>query len=374
MNYGENEISQSLIKLGHSVVIVTGNRYFPFPNYSDTVGKILGSRIQPVGKSTVKGVTILREKVIAEFAARALFFGIQKNISDFNPDIILVSGTCTPVAVQAAYFKPQRTRLICVDSHLPSELKQGNQLLKSLFYFIFRTFFASLVSQRTDKFIAVQEATSEVIQETYGIAKLPVVISHGTDMDLFKYSQSERKKVRKKLRIPQNAFVIITTGKIIPAKGVDLLFEAVKLLLKVHSDIYLLVVGDGPIEYKKKCLRVIPVLKRLKIHMVGFQLQKSLPKFYSSADIAVWPLQESLAMNDAISCGIPVIANDNIGVKERFSNGNALLYKQGNVIDLVEKIEYLYEDRDLRMKMGKRGRALVERKMSWKRKAKKYIQ
>jgi glycosyltransferase involved in cell wall biosynthesis len=78
-------------------------------------------------------------------------------------------------------------------------------------------------------------------------------------------------------------------------------------------------------------------------------------------------------MNDAISCSLPVIANDKIGVKERFSRGNALLYRQGNINDLVKKIQILYKDPVQRKKMGNNGRELVVEKMSWLQKAMEYI-
>lgn len=374
MNYGENEISQALIKLGHSVTIVTGDKYFPFPNYEDTVGKLLGSREQKVGKRKEKGVTVIREKIIIEFAARAFFGGVKERISQVKPDLILVSGTSTPVAVQAALFKPNNTRLILIDSHLPSELRSGNTLFKDIFYFTFRTFFASLISKRADKIIAVQEGTVQVIKQAYGIEKIPVIISHGTDMELFKFNKNERKNMRKKLGLKELDFVIITTGKIIPAKGVELLFQACQTLFKKHSTIHLLVIGDGPDEYKQKCLRFIPESKKKHVHLEGIQRQNTLPAYYSAADVAVWPLQESLAMNDAISCGLPIIANDKIGVKERFSNKNAFLYEQGNVTDLVKKIEYVFLHPTEGKKMGERGRKLVEQKMSWSQKAKEYIQ
>jgi hypothetical protein len=137
MNYGENEISANLIKLGHKVFVLTGDRYFPFPNYEQTVGSLLGSRIQKVGRSKNGKLLIQRNKVYLEFAARSLFFGIRESIAQYKPDILLVSGTSTPAAVQASIYKPKNSRLILVDSHLPSELSQGNQLPKKLFYLIF---------------------------------------------------------------------------------------------------------------------------------------------------------------------------------------------------------------------------------------------
>ncbi len=373
MHYGENEISQALKAQGHTIKIITGDKYFPFPDYKDTVGKLLGSRQQQIGQSTFHGIPLSRHKIWLEFAARTLFFGVKESIAEFQPNVILVSGLSTPVAIQAALFKPKNARLIFIDSHLPSELTQGNQFFKQIFYGVFRMFLAPLISKKADKIIAAQEATAEVISDTYGIKNPVTVISHGTDANLFQFSSTSRKTLRKKLQIPEKAFVAITTGKIIPAKGIDLLFQAVGRLLQKHPEVYLLVVGDGPADYLKQCWQWIPKGQRDKVQVVGFKPQESLPAYYSVADVAVWPLQESLAMTDAMSCGLPLIVNDQIGVKERLSNRNALQYRQGDVLDLLAKIEYLLTHPIERQAMGWRGRELVEKKMTWQQKAEAYL-
>jgi glycosyltransferase involved in cell wall biosynthesis len=374
MNYGENAISQALQAQGHIVKIVTGDKYFPFPDYQDTVEKLLGPRQQKVGESLAKGVPVSRHKIWLEFAARALFFGVKSSITEFQPDVILVSGLSTPVAVQAALFKPKAARLIFIDSHLPSELTQGNQFFKQIFYGVFRTCFAPLISQKADKIIAAQEATVEVITQTYGVTHSVTVISHGTDAELFRFKAASRKQVRQQLAIPANAYVIISTGKIIPTKGVSLLFEAISQLLPQFPELHLLIVGDGPAAYLAECWGWIPKAYRKNIHLVGFQPQECLPAYYAAADVAVWPLQESLAMNDALSCGLPIIVNDQVGVKERLSNHNALTYHLGEVADLTSKIEYLLTHPTERRAMGQRGRELVEKKMTWQQKAQAYLE
>lgn len=373
MNYGENEISRELRTLGHQVTILTGDRFFPFPSYEDTVGKILGPRQQKVGKTTYNTISLIRNKIHFELAARAFFSGVKKGIEELQPDVLLVFGVSTPVAFQAAWFKPKLARLILVDSHLPSELKRGNQFFKYFFYLTFRTLFAPLISRQADKIIAVQEATAELITTTYDIDKQITVISHGTDQNLFKFSDKKRQTIRKKLSIPDTAFTVIYTGKVIEAKGVLLLFQALRQLWDKKYKIELIVVGDGPQQYLQACQNEVPTEYRKFIHWQGWQPQTALPSFYSAADVAVWPLQESLAMNDAASCQLAFIANDQIGVKERLSNNNALTYKQGNVVDLANKIEYLYKNKKLCKEMGQRGRELVEKKMSWRQKAQKYL-
>ena len=241
-----------------------------------------------------------------------------------------------------------------------------------IFYFLFRFFFASLVANNTDQFIALQDKTQEIIKHTYGIKSKNIkIIPNGTDIDLFKFNLIARNKIRHQFKIKKKDFVIIYTGKIIKEKGIDILFKAFNFLNK--KNIYLLLVGDGPSDYKNFCLKLVNLKLHGNIIWAGWQKQETLPAYYSAADVAVWPLQESLAMNDAASCGLPFIANHELGDKTRVSEHNALLYKKGSYLDLAQKITYLLKNYKIRSMMGRRGRRLAEEKLSWYQIAQAYL-
>ncbi len=383
IGYAKVQVATRLKAAGHQVKVVTSERYFPFHDYDDTAGKLLGKRIQPVGVRREEGVEVSRKRTIIEFAARALFLGLNKEVNNFHPDIVIVFSIATPTAIQAAFLKrfaptQHRFSLVLVDSHLPSELAHGSQLFKYIFYGTFRMFFAPLISRQADKVIALQDGTKQVISDIYGLKNLkaPItLVDNGTDTEVFYFQPSLRQKIRKKLSIPEDAFVVIYTGKIVSTKGVNLLCQALKLLEKKKIYVWCLMVGDGPQEYRSECERhLIHASLKERVLWLGFQAQQDLPGFYSVADVAVWPLQETLAMNDAAACQLPFIANDSLGAKTRISNRNALLYRQNDVKDLSKKIEFLYRNPDERKAMGKRGRQLAEKKLSWNSLALQFIE
>lgn len=373
MHYGENEVSRSLVEDGHQVTILTGDRYFPFPNYDESVKELIGERVVGVGTKRIKKVKVIRKKVWCEFAARTVFFGVKETILREKPDQILVFGASTPAAIQTAWLAPKNVSCTFIDSHLLSELERENGFTKKLFYFLFRLLFSNLISNRADKIVAAQEGTVDVIRQYYGIKKPVTVVSHGTDTKLFQFNQLKRSELRKQLHIKKTHFVVIYTGKIIPAKGVHLLVSACNSLREKIPTLHLILVGSGPKEYLDECNAQISENFKDNAHFVGVKKQEELPSYYSSADLAVWPLQESLAMVDAMSCGLPLIVNDQIGVKERFSNKNTLFYRSGSVGSLAKKIFFLYHNSTERRKMGKRSSALVKEKLSWSKKALEYL-
>lgn len=375
LGYSEKHIVEQLVKQGHQVQVLTSNRYFPFPDYSASAGKILGPRILKAGSITKNGVKIIRQPVQFEIFARAIFTGHQEVLQSFKPDVVIVNKVAGFHSVRLAQLKSQfGYKLVSYDSHLPSEFYRENVGIKRLIYGSYAKLFGGILNSKVDKFVAVQEGTIEIMKDFYGVKKNIEYIPLGTDIDQFRFDKKQRLLLRTKYRIKNKDFVIIYTGKIVEAKGVDLLFKAFGELIKLHSDIKLVLIGDGVADYKQKCLSLVPIQNHNSIIFAGFQKNDDLYKFYSMSDVGVWPLQESTAMNDAAACSLVFIANDQIGTKTRVSMNNALLYKKDNVDDLTKKIEYLYSHADERKQMGQRGRQLVEAKLSWAKIAQQYIQ
>jgi glycosyltransferase involved in cell wall biosynthesis len=377
IGYAKTQLAQNLKAMGHKVLVVTSNRYFPFPDYESTVAAILGPRKRVAKMYTEAGITVKRKSAVFELFSRCIFFGIGREIDRFKPDLVIVYGIVSPTAILTTVHlnkeKNKRIPLVLADSHLPSELAQGPQLAKKILYWVFRMTYASLISKRARKIVAAQEGTTHVMYQTYGIHKPTEVISNGTDLGLFYFDKSSRKEIRKKYSIPINDFVIVYSGKIIPTKGIDILIKAFSILNKKYPNTWCLLVGDGSKEYKEAILQSISSNTRKNIIVTGMLSPQDLRHYYSAADVGVWPLQESLAMIDAAACKLPIIANDKMQAQQRLGNNNGLLYKQRNFRDLAHKLELLLKDPKKRQQMGLRGYSLVKKKFSWRQIAQQYI-
>lgn len=374
IGYAESKLAEQLTAQGHTVEVVTSNYYFPFPDFSSSVSSVLPSRSVKPGRKRLNGYWINRKKQLFEIFARSLFFGVSDDLTRFQPNIVLAFGVTAPITLQLAQLKKDyKYKLFAIDSHLPSELESGNRFVKHVFYYFFRQVFSNFLNKNLDRVIALQEATKGIIKNVYGISKSVQLIPHGSDLNEFNFDKKARTKIRLANNWNEQDFVIIYTGKVIPSKGIELLFKAFNSLLNGGYKVRLLIVGDGSREYTDECLSFLEVKYHQNVRWQGFIKQSLLYKYYSAADVAVWPLQESLAMNDAAACMLPFIANDQIGATLRVSNKNALLYTQGDSNDLATKIEYLYKHSSARKKMGQRGRELIEQKLSWQKLATRFI-
>ncbi len=374
IGYNEYYLPSEWSKLGHEVTILTSDHYYPFPNYADTAGKLLGSRRQKPGTFKQDKITVIKQPMQFEIFTRAVFGGHESVINKIRPDIVIVNKSSSYNSFQAARLKSKyQYKLITYDAHLMSGYNAvGNIAFKDFVYWLYRLIVSRYMNNRVDKYIAVQEGTVDVMTNLYG--QSPVLhIPLGTDPDRFRYDGTARRIIRKKYQIPMSASVGIYTGKIIPTKGVSILYEAFGRLAKNNPKLHLLIVGSGGDDYIKQCESLVDTVYLNRIHLIGFKETKELYKFYSASDFGIWPLEESTSMNDAAACEIPFIANNEVGVKQRFKNNNALKYLRGDSSDLADKMQFLINNPKESKNMGKRGRNLILSELSWNMIANKYL-
>ena len=66
----------------------------------------------------------------------------------------------------------------------------------------------------------------------------------------------------------------------------------------------------------------------------------------------------SLNVNEAISFKLPIIVSESAGCASELVKGNGMTYKAGDIEDLKRKLEYLINNRDVRINLSKRNNTL----------------
>ena len=104
--------------------------------------------------------------------------------------------------------------------------------------------------------------------------------------------------------------------------------------------VVIVVVADFSGDYEKE---VKSVLDNSENRVIYYPVQKytDLPKFYQTADVAVFPKQCSMSFYDAQSCGVPVISEKGNVNEDRNSHGNGLCFECGNAVDFKDKLEQI---------------------------------
>jgi len=192
----------------------------------------------------------------------------------------------------------------------------------------------------------------------YGARKM-VVVSQGVDIGLFKPMRTKK------------VYDLIFIGRISKEKNLPMLFKAFRELKKEIPSIKLCVVGDGP---EKECLE--REYGGEGIHFSGYVEHSELPEYYNKSKIFILTsVSEGLptVIMEAMACGVPVIATDVGGVTELVKDGvTGFVVKPNDYIGLKEKIKYLLENEDMRVRMGNKAVQFIRREHSIEAIAGKY--
>ncbi len=199
----------------------------------------------------------------------------------------------------------------------------------------------------------------EYIKENLTKREIDIIYNgsiNGVDIDYFKdsFSKAQKEKIRDKLGIKREDFVLLFVGRVVRDKGIDELIEAFEILNSKFQNLKLLIVGEyeehlNPL--KSKTIKTVQSNKN--IIQVGFQ--KDIRDFLAISNLFILPsYREGLpnSLLEAGSFGLPLVASNINGCNEVVIDGeNGLLVEPKSIDDLIEKITTLIEDRKLYNKL-----------------------
>lgn len=158
-------------------------------------------------------------------------------------------------------------------------------------------------------------------------------------------------------------FKILFVGNVSIRKGCLYLLDAFARLERPGKE--LLFVGHVSEDIKPLLQRAISP----GVTFVGSVPNADLPRIYSSAHVMVLPsIEEGLAMvmGEALACGCPVIASENTGAANLFSDGSeGFIVAPRDTDALVERLQELGDDETLRQQMASNAIRRVEAIGGW---------
>jgi 1,4-alpha-glucan branching enzyme len=192
-----------------------------------------------------------------------------------------------------------------------------------------------LAINSSDIIICVSNFVSEEIQKQYQINPHKIRIIHNG------LPPKERNQ-----KLDRNFFLLFV-GRLVIEKGLLVLLESMRHILKHHPNLRLVIVGDGPLEYVlRKRIRQYGIHHRVKL--LGFISRNELEDYYEKAFALICPsLYEpfGLTILEAMRSNLPVIASNVGGIKEIITHEKSgLLFEQGDTKDLAQKVLSIIED------------------------------
>lgn len=205
------------------------------------------------------------------------------------------------------------------------------------------------LARRTELLFCVSDSCAEELAEL-GIAPrtrlivVPPAVAVAPPMD--------RETVRRRLGVPQDAWLAAVIGRLVPIKRVDRFVAAVALLPGCRGHVY----GSGPLQR-----RLVQQARGIAVEWLGPAVDA--PQRLSGYDVLVLPGRREglpLVAVEAFAAGVPVVGFEVPGVRDVIGIGGGLLVPEAaGAAGLAAAMRRLREDAALRAECIRRGRAAL---------------
>lgn len=333
--YQENILPAKHIELGLDTYVVSFDKSIPEGRgyVNDDGVKVT---LLPINKSRCADIHYL-----SSFTDRTK--GLYAYLDKISPDIIFMHGLqAIDSLIVYRWCRNNRKVRLYVDQHADYYNSPITRFTTRMYYKIVYGYIAKKLSRYAIKFWGVTPWRVDYLQKVYRVRpeKTDLLVMGG-DEKLVDWNN--RKNIREALRlkygIPDDAFLVVTGGKIDKAKNIHLLVEAVSRLKE--NNVFLLVFGSLTEDMEEYCS---PMFKD-NIQYIGWLDSKDVYPYFLSADLAVFPGTHSVLWEQAMSCGIPGIFKDWDGGFDHIDcGGNALLLKEISADALEYEINSLAND------------------------------
>lgn len=284
-------------------------------------------------------------------------------------------------------MSPLSTRFLGI----PSVLEVNSPFIEEAFpegsfSFRSRNFFRRLGFDNATAIVVQTRLLKKII---FNHTKTPIhVIPNGADPELFSPAAGTGHLAK---NLGLGAETIGFAGAFHPWHGAIDLVQAFSLLAPLHPDAKLLMMGGGGGDLEK-CRRLASEMGlERRVVFTGKVPYAELPAHLNLCTVLAAPFSPSkdtqrravfekyglwwcpLKLFEYMAMGKPVVSAD-VGVIPEYLDGAGLLYPEGDVPALADRLSSLLSDPQLRGELGSAGRKRVEDKYNWKEVARQTLE
>lgn len=331
-------------KFGYDVtVITTENNSIIYENkplffYFNSKIKIIDLRINYID---VLSCSFIKNKIKINLLKSNHLKRLNTIVNEIKPDILISLGDVDRNITYKSNYKCKKI----LEHHVSKKCFTG-ELTKNNFLdklkIKYREYREKSYITKYDKFLVLTEED----KQAWGDERIKVV-NNPLPFDSEEVSNCKNKK-------------IISIGRLDEQKGFDILIDVWKKVNAKHPDWILEIYGEGSL--RKKLQEKIDLLN-LEDSLILKGNEKNIQSKYLENSIYVMSSRYEgfgMVLIEAMSCGLPLISFDcPCGPKDIIKDGeNGFLVEFGNIEEMAEKINYLIENEEKRIEMGKKSKEL----------------
>jgi len=289
-------------------------------------------------------------------------------ISAERPDVVLVRYNLLNFSVALVAKIKKIPFVLEVNAPMAFEDRQFNKKQLSLPFF--PEWVERLNLKLADRVYTVSNALRNYYVEQGVDPDKVTVVPNGVDMERF-HPDVDGMKIKRKYKFEKD-IVLGFTGSFHYWHGLECFEQFIRELQAKYENVSLLLVGDGPLKsdleetFSKESYRD-------KVVFTGYIEHRLMPEYIAAMDIVLAPYPEMdffyfspLKLFEYMAAGKAIVASAVGQIAEIVQDGHdGMLYKTGNIEQLVEKISKLVEDEALRKNIGNNARKKAQRDYSW---------
>jgi glycosyltransferase involved in cell wall biosynthesis len=218
-----------------------------------------------------------------------------------------------------------------------------------------RKYINPILSFFTDKITAISNATAKAVVDFEYMPKHKVkVVYNGLKLNVDELKQTHTvESLRDFLKVPKSAFIFGTIARLDPIKNHIMLIRAFAELCKNHNNLYLVIIGDGPMMNELRML-IADLNIENNIVLTGFIVEPQ--KYLLVMDVFLLPSFSegtSMTLLEAMACGIAPIVTNVGGNPEIVENDvSGLIVENDDQSGLESAMLKLLIDKDVRLKLS----------------------
>ncbi|KOA20578.1 putative glycosyl transferase [Clostridium homopropionicum DSM 5847] len=289
-SYRENYYAKLLEEYGHQVKVITSDIYYPFSNLTKQ-----------------RRLNLVREEVSDKFVERRehkfllkdmVYFSFKDVFDTFRPDIVhLMEGRQL-----ISYFASEEAK----KKNIPVIYEHEQRTDFGSFLGVIRNKIINrhLIKNTARNSTGIRTVSRESLEYLSNIIstdnKIVEVATLGYNDKIFKMNNSCRNKVRNELSVKADEFLIITSGKFLGNKKLNLLVKSFLSAKANNSKMRMIIVGeineDISIYLDNSDIIIIPQLVN----------ENRLNELFNAADLAIWT-RYTISYFQSLGTGCPIL-------------------------------------------------------------------
>lgn len=216
---------------------------------------------------------------------------------------------------------------------------------------------------RVTKIFSISNVIKNNLLETCPIKEDKIIILHNAvDTKKFSPENGQRDKIRKEFQINKNEIVIGMLARFTPGKGHEEFLFAARKLIEKYDNLKFMIVGDpsrGENDYGLK-IKELAKTYNLGDRIIFTGFRTDTVDILSAMDIFTFPSHSEafgIALVEAMAMELPSVCSNADGILDiAVDNETSLLFENKNAESLIEKLEVLIKNNNMRKNFGIKAR------------------